>query len=507
MTAPWAPKDPSVRIPSNIIECIEDERWWGQWFRDQETWRAWKVALKAMFALEMSADELAIFKQHTGRETPPSAQVKEFWAVVGRRGGKSRLMATVAAYLAAFHDWRPYLAAGKSEMATIQLIAGDRKQARTLMRYLRSLITEHGLLKQLVTREGGEWIELSCGVSIEIATCSYRSTRGYTVCACIADEIAFWMGDDSTNPAGEVINAIKPAMSTMPGSLLMAISSPHARSGPLWGSYRKHFGKDSGRVLVWKATTAEMNPTVDADIISEALEADPSRAAAEYLAEFRTDVETYISRETVDACIVPGRHELPRISGVSYVAFCDPSGGSSDSFTIGIAHRDRATGHAILDAIRERRPPFSPDAVVNEFVGLLESYGIHKVTGDRYAAQWPVEAFRKLHVTYVASELTKSQLYQELLPILNAGRCELLDHPRLIAQLCSLERRTARGGRDSIDHPPHSHDDVANAVAGGLVLVGAKTSWFSVEGVQREMRAMTRYAALRQQRAAMGRFY
>jgi hypothetical protein len=29
-----------------------------------------------------------------------------------------------------------------------------------------------------------------------------------------------------------------------------------------------------------------------------------------------------------------------------------------------------------------------------------------------------------------------------------------------------LERRTARGGRDSIDHPPGAHDDLANAVAG-----------------------------------------
>jgi hypothetical protein len=55
------------------------------------------------------------------------------------------------------------------------------------------------------------------------------------------------------------------------------------------------------------------------------------------------------------------------------------------------------------------------------------------------------------------------------LPILNGGRAELLDHPRLVAQLCALERRTARGGRDSIDHPPGAHDDIANAVAGAIV--------------------------------------
>src|SRR5208337_4328002 len=147
------------------------------------------------------------------------------------------------------------------------------------------------------------------------------------------------------------------------------------------------------------------------------------------------------------------------------------------------------------------------DQCVNEFAGLLQSYGIHKVTGDRYAGEWPREAFRKCGITYEPSEKTKSQIYVELLPLLNAGRVELLDHPRLIAQLCSLERRTARGGRDSIDHAPHAHDDVANAVAGALVLAGAKTSWFSVEGVQREMAAMNRMAALRKQRMAMHGLY
>jgi hypothetical protein len=50
--------------------------------------------------------------------------------------------------------------------------------------------------------------------------------------------------------------------------------------------------------------------------------------------------------------------------------------------------------------------------------------------------------------------------------MINSVRVELLDHPRLIAQLAGLERRTARGGKDSIDHAPGGHDDIANAVAG-----------------------------------------
>jgi hypothetical protein len=76
---------------------------------------------------------------------------------------------------------------------------------------------------------------------------------------------------------------------------------------------------------------------------------------------------------------------------------------------------------------------------------------------------------RKHGVAYEPAEQNKSQIYGELLPLLNSGRIELLDHTRLAAQLCNLERRTSRGGRDSIDHPPHAHDDLANAASGALV--------------------------------------
>jgi hypothetical protein len=123
--------------------------------------------------------------------------------------------------------------------------------------------------------------------------------------------------------------------------------------------------------------------------------------------------------------------------------------------------------------VRERRPPFSPDDVVQEFAEVLKAYGIHEVTGDRYAGEWPRERFRVHQIKYVPAEKPKSDLYRDLLPILNSGRLELLDLSKLTSQLIGLERRTARGGRDSIDHAPGAHDDVANSVAGMVSLVGA----------------------------------
>jgi hypothetical protein len=212
-----------------------------------------------------------------------------------------------------------------------------------------------------------------------------------------------------------------------------------------------------------------MNPTVDPALIARAYEEDESAAAAEYGAEFRRDIEGFVSREAVDAVVIPGRRELPPVEGVSYAAFCDPSGGSSDSMTLAIAHAEN--GVAVLDLVREVRPPFSPEVVVGDFAETLRHYRVGQVTGDRYGAEWVSERFQKAGIVYRPAEKPKSDLYREFLPAINSQSVELLEHPKLIGQLCALERRTARGGRDSIDHPPRGHDDVVNAVAGAVHLI------------------------------------
>ena len=260
-------------------------------------------------------------------------------------------------------------------------------------------------------------------------------------------------------------------MATVPGALLITISSPYARRGALWEAYRRHYGKDGDPVLVWQAPTEAMNPRVDPQVIADAYEQDDVAATAEYGAQFRSDIESFVSREAVDAVVIPGRHELPPAGDVHYVAFVDPSGGSQDSMTLAIAHQ-HTDGRLILGCVRERKPPFSPADVVEEFATTLRQYGITTVTGDHYAGEWPRERFRELGIRYQPAERTKSELYAELLPLVNSGHVALLDHPRLIAQLSGLERRTGRGGKDSIDHGPRGHDDVINAAAGALVEAG-----------------------------------
>lgn len=141
--------------------------------------------------------------------------------------------------------------------------------------------------------------------------------------------------------------------------------------------------------------------------------------------------------------------------------------------TLAIGHRDEQ-GHGILDHVAGIAPPFSPESACVEFAALLKRYGIGKVTGDNYAAEWPKEMMQKFGISYERSEKTKGTIYAEFLPLLNSRKIRLLDHEVMRKQLLGLERRTAWGGKDSIDHPANSHDDLINAAAGVLVGIGTR---------------------------------
>lgn len=458
--------------PVTLLEALADPRIFPGTPLMAASWRAWRVFLHAVFARPCDDEDLAVYRACTGRAHLPAAPVEEAWVIVGRRGGKSRTMAHVVVWCAAFVDVRRYLAPG--ERGVFMIIAADRKQATRLLNYCRGLLQASPVLRRLVATERADTIELTTGVDIEVTTCSSVSVRSATVVGAVCDEIAFWPADDAADPDREVLAALRPAMSTIPHAPLIAISSPYARRGELWRAYREHFGQEGDPVLVWQAPTDVMhpgNPKLQRDAAKMAA-ADPARAAAEYGAVFRSDVEALVSPEVLDACTAPGRHERPPLpasvtSPVTYRAAVDPSGGSADSFTLAIAHAEGP--RAVLDLVREVRPPFSPDATVEAFAAILRPYGVTTVVGDRYAGLWPRERFAAHGITYQVADTPKSEVYLALLPLLNSGRVELLDVPRLRAQLGTLERRTARGGRDTVDHGPGAHDDVANAAALALV--------------------------------------
>lgn len=132
--------------------------------------------------------------------------------------------------------------------------------------------------------------------------------------------------------------------------------------------------------------------------------------------------------------------------------------------TCAIAHKEDDS--IVIDALHEIRAPFNPEDAVSEFTRLFHMYGCSQTHGDRYAASWVTTAFERQGIEYRHTPMRKSDLYRNLLPHLNSRTIRLLDNPRSINQLANLERRTVRGGGDTIDHPQNGQDDLCNAIAG-----------------------------------------
>jgi len=276
MTKPTAqkPTPPITRVMRRLLtEFREPSR------------RAWLLCAAAVFGLThgLSAAEVAFIRQCLGGRALPTQQAAEAWLIVGRRGGKSFFAALVAIYLACFRRYT--LAPG--ERGVFMVIAADRRQARVVKRYIAGLLHSVPMLREMIAHETKEAIELTNGITIEIHSASFRAVRGYTIVGAVCDEIAFWPTDDSANPDTEILNALRPAMATVPGALLLCISSPYARRGELWKAYERHFGKNGQRVLVWQADTRRMNPTVPAAVIEQAYAEDEAVASAEYGAQFQ----------------------------------------------------------------------------------------------------------------------------------------------------------------------------------------------------------------------------
>ena len=445
-----------------------------------EDWAAWRAILKAAFALPLTPEELETFRRLTGREIPPTRQVSELWFCVGRRGGKSTIAALVALYQAIRFDPRSY--AKEGELVTVPMIAPKRDQVRVLLGHLRSFCRVPELRQYVARSDLKETVVLKNGITIEISTASSAGVRGYTSPCAVADEVAHWADEGSSDPAEEILSAVKPTMGTVPNAMLLALSNPHAPRGPLFDAVETFYGKPDDDVLVVVADTLSLHPSFNPAVIKRAYTMDAVRASAEYgsagTIQFRQHQQALLDREPLDAAIVGGRYELPPVQGVRYFAWIDAAQGgrSGDSFSLSIAHNE--SGIAVQDLLIGRDPPFNPLALlVDEFIPALKRYNIRAAVGDHVSSGF-VEATLRAHgLRFEAAAKSKSDLYLQVLNLINSGAAQLLDHAGQRLQFLSLQRFATGGGRDRIDHPrgKQAHDDLCNSGAGALVLASGVT--------------------------------
>lgn len=465
MSRPAKLKSSEAKPARDVIAAMENPRLFEPWFRGP-TWDGWRAVLKGAFALAMNDQELAFFRQVAERD-PPHKRVRELWIVAGRRAGKDSVASLIAAWSASMFDQQHRLRPG--ERALVACLANDRDQARIILDYSRAYFAESPILEQLVQEDDrASDFRLVNQVDVAVLTSSFRATRGRPILLAVLDEIAVWRDENSQNPDEEIYRAILPGLASLDG-MLIGISSPYRKSGLLYQKFRKSFGQPGDDVLVIRAPTRALNPTIPQSVIDAALADDPAGAKAEWLAEFRDDIAGWLATETIEAAVDSGVTVRPPRHDFQYVAFADPSGGAKDSFTCAVAHQENEI--SVLDCLLEIKAPFDPDSATKQVAALIKSYKLSDCTGDRYAAEWVRSAFERCGVNYTHSQRDRSAIYQDALPLFTSGRARLLDNRRLVSQFSGLERKTSSMGRDKIDHGPNGQDDLCNAAAGALVNV------------------------------------
>jgi hypothetical protein len=338
----------------------------------------------------------------------------------------------------------------------VLVLAASIEQAGVVFGYIKGILQASPALAREVLDIKRNEIELRNGIVIAVHSNSFRTVRGRTLVAAVLDEVSFWRDDTTANPDVETYRAILPSLATTNG-MLVGISTPYRKIGLLHQKHRDHFAQDGDEVLVVQGSSQTFNSTLSDATISQQRAADPLSALSEWDAEFRSDISSFLDDRLIEQAVEIGRPlELPPLFGFAaptYAAFTDPSGGvGSDSYTFSIGHRED-DAH-VVDLVRGIEGIFNPVEVTKQYAALCQEFHLSTVTGDHYAAQWVSSAWADCGISYVKSELPKSQIYLEVLPLFSRGLVRLPDHAKLLRELRLLERHTHRSGKDVVDHGP-----------------------------------------------------
>lgn len=452
----------------SIISALEDPSLLGHAFPDPETWWTWRAMLRFAYNLPTTKRERRLIRSCTGLRKVKGGAPRNYdtiLALCGRRSGKSRTAAAIAAYEASLAGHQERLSPG--EVGVVAICSPTRRQSKVIKDYIRA-IYDSPLLQGEVVGETKSGFELREGTLIEVHTGLWSSIRGLTMLCCIVDEIAYFGYTEESKVRSdlELVRAIRPALATCKGKLI-CVGSPFAEKGWAFKTFRNCWANPDASTLVWKAPSLVMNETLDQHLVQRDREEDPQAAASEWDAEFRSDLSSFIDRALLDRLVVKGRTELSPIRRHRYTAYADLSSGRSDESALCIVHREE-DGRVVADYLKRWKIPHVPSAVIEEVCGLLRERGISSITTDAYSVGFVESCFRARGISWRRSELPASGLYLSCLPLFTSGQVELLDIDYVLQQLAGLQRRVHSSGRESVDHVRGARDDAANALCGAI---------------------------------------
>ncbi len=433
---------------------------------------AQETLLRAIYGLSLVSDEQRqLFALCTGnRPYREGHRYAETTVIAGARSGKdSRIAGPIMAFEALFGNYP----VSKGETLVFPVVAQDLRATRVTFGYIKSYLTSTHELAACVDDEKQTELTLTNGRSILCFPCTAPAMRSFSIPCGMLNELAFFRLSGSADSDVEIQMAMRRGMIAFEHTTLIKISTPYMKSGVLYDDFQRAFGVDDPDLLVWKASSVVMNPTISDARLARERRQDPSRARREYDAEWVDDLSAYLDSQRVEDAIDQDVHERAPLDGVTYFAGADASGGGDDHFTYCIAHKE-PDGTVVQDLLRGYGRGQNLEATVKEIAATLRRYRRSTIQADRYAANWVVEAFRREAITLETSKLPdgsildQSAAYVECEPLFMQGHVRLLDHPKQ-REWITLEKHARPGGKTQVTHPKGGHDDYAASGARAFV--------------------------------------
>lgn len=458
-----------------------------------------RALLKVSYGLELTEDEMVHFRQCTGRTLDPRTNFTTVVVIAGARAGKdSRLVGPTALYEAVLGGHK----ISKGETATIGLYAQGKEAAAVTFDYISKYATESPKLADMVKGQPlRSKLTLDNNFVIRTFPATRIAGRAYSFPVAVLNESAFYRFEGAANADTEILTSVRRGMLNFPKRKLLIVSTPYAKQGILYDHFTRFYGRDDSKdVLVWRAPTTYMNPSITPERLEEERRVmDPSHFAREYLAEFIDDAAAWLPSELIEAAVDLSIVERPPLPHVKYTMGIDASGAGACAFAVSIGHpEDQGDGTIVVvqDVLRSfTKPPsgkLNLRAVVREILGLAASYNhIEHAFSDRYAGAWPLQSFEDeaavLGMRFTLKDptlmrgqdvvrLNKSDAFRETAPLFRTSRIRLVDSPSQVRELRNLEARPTEAGPVKIGRPMvrGELDDQATAMATMAAMISIK---------------------------------
>lgn len=383
---------------------------------------------------------------------------------VGRRGGKSSTISRLAVVEVLYG--RHVIPPG--DVGVCAVVSTRRGEAANRLYTITTILDALGVAYKPC--DGGVQL-VDRPRAFRVYTASISGVSGFTAIFVLCDEVSKWKDNDTgVNPAGVVLESIRPTMATQPEARMWLVSSP-------MGIYDAHYdafelGDGPAQITSW-APSWVANPTLTEDM-TRALEANEATWEREYKAIPQTQAETaLLSAELIEADIRPELWAAEQ--GHVYVATTDPATRGNAWTLVVTTLTDNDVRRVVM--AREWRgsagSPLDPDVIAAEQAVLLERLGIRHVIGDQWAADALMTSYRRAGLAYVSEPWTsrnKAEAYEHLAAIVASRKLAIPPDETVRRDLMGVKKVLTRTG-ESYQLTEHDgrHSDYAPAIAMGVL--------------------------------------